>query len=348
MIKLKTLLLEIEGTEPNVYYHVTLVKNVNSIKKTGLQFKKKPMWTGNLGQDIRQAKGVFVFENFYDAKGWAFRMAWDKPNEKIVILKLNTTDTDFVEDTHFEAQANLGKWLAKMSSFEPSELIEVIPFDIKKWTAQDTLKINGLRQKHLMRENVESIKMKSIATKPIIITAGIHGDEPAGIMVADIIRQQIPEIFVMSPLNPDGVGKNKRRDNGVDLNRQFGKDNEEANAIEQKILDHNPSLVINLHEDDTSSGCYAYCTEENRELGKLVLNAMKAELPTVKSQANGDRTDDGIITKCGTKGTLESRLRDRGIRYLTIETPTRKEISKRVNAMLVGIIAAMKEVNSND
>ena len=145
MIKLKTLLLEIEGTEPNVYYHITLAKNVPSIKKTGLMAKKKAMWHGAVGQDIRQAAGVFVFDNYYRAMGWAFKLAWDKPNDKSVILKLKTSDTDFIEDPHWETTSRLGKSLVKQSPFKPQDLVEVIPFEMDKWTPELTMKINSLK-----------------------------------------------------------------------------------------------------------------------------------------------------------------------------------------------------------
>jgi hypothetical protein len=145
MIKLKHLLLEIAGTEHGIYYHITFGKYIKNIKKHGIKKREKGEWTGMFNQDIRQKKGIFVFENYYDALTWAFKSAWDKKTEKIYILKINTWDTDFEEDTHWEAQGGLGKWLVKHSNIEPENIVEYIPFDISKWTPEMTKTVNDLK-----------------------------------------------------------------------------------------------------------------------------------------------------------------------------------------------------------
>jgi len=167
MIKLKSL-LEVEGTEPGIYYHVTFQKKLGKIQKDGLVAQKKGEWHGAAGQDIRQVKGVFVFENYYDAMSWCFKTNWDRPTEKLVILKLKTNDTDFVEDSHWQA-SGIGKWMVKQSPFKPSDIVEVIPFDIDKWTPELTLKMNALRrQSNGISEDLSStIKLKDLILEKV-------------------------------------------------------------------------------------------------------------------------------------------------------------------------------------
>lgn len=133
-----------EGTEPNIYYHVTKGIHLKKIQKYGLKPRQKAEWSGMFKQDIRQHKGVFVFDNYYEALKWSFKMQWQNKGEKIVILKLKTQDTDFIEDTHWESTLSIGKWLVKQTPFKPEDLVEILPFDIKQWNPELTAKIKSL------------------------------------------------------------------------------------------------------------------------------------------------------------------------------------------------------------
>jgi len=149
MIKLKSLLFEIEGTELHTYYHITFDKYLKKIKKHGLKPREKGEWTGAMGQDIREGRGVFVFDNYYDALIWAFKTSWDKKGEKIWILKIRTGETDFEPDSHWEASGALGTWLRKSTRIDPDRIVEYIPFDIAKWNPELTHKINTLKAKKM-------------------------------------------------------------------------------------------------------------------------------------------------------------------------------------------------------
>ena len=157
MKTLKQILNEVIGNEPNVYYHVTTPDKLKKIKKFGVTRREKGEWKGMFGQDIREKKGVFVFDNLYDAQGWAFKTCWDRKINRCYILKLKTTDTDFEEDSHWEASSAVGKWLVKQTNFESDELIDIIEFDITKWTAEDTLKLN--KAKEQIRNKINEIDM---------------------------------------------------------------------------------------------------------------------------------------------------------------------------------------------
>lgn len=64
------------------------------------------------------------------------------------------------------------------------------------------------------------------APHPVLVVGDIHGNEPAGIAIADwlVQHQQLrePPLRVIPDLNPDGVAADTRQNaHGVDLNRNF-------------------------------------------------------------------------------------------------------------------------------
>ena len=156
----------------------------------------------------------------------------------------------------------------------------------------------------------------SLYKDPVLIISGIHGDEPAGNLVANYYKK-IPNVYTITNINPTA----KRRYNGKDLNRYFNKPKGvQANIIEQ-IKNIQPKLVINLHEDDEAKNTYVYCSVS---LANKVKNILKHfNIKTAKT-AHGDVTDDGVIIngKQPYDGTLEVYLDQIKIPYCTIETPS--------------------------
>lgn len=138
----------VEGTEPNVYYHVTFQDNEKKIKKFGIKYKATPTWTGMARDDIRLHKGIFVFDNYYDAMKWAFKSKWHF-NRNIVIIKIKTAATDFINDNHWEMAGLIGRSLVKQTPILPDEIVEIIPFDDSKWTPEFSLKLRDLQRKKL-------------------------------------------------------------------------------------------------------------------------------------------------------------------------------------------------------
>jgi protein MpaA len=59
----------------------------------------------------------------------------------------------------------------------------------------------------------------------VLVVGCIHGNETAGIAVADALEHQAPrdlDLWIVPDLNPDGVAANTRQNaHGVDLNRNF-------------------------------------------------------------------------------------------------------------------------------
>jgi murein peptide amidase A len=100
----------------------------------------------------------------------------------------------------------------------------------------------------------------------IYISAGIHGDEPAGPLAALRLIQenQWPpdaELWLLPCLNPEGFILNMRENaGGIDLNRDYRNPKTAETDAHIAWLDRQPQfdLYLCLHEDWESQGFYLY------------------------------------------------------------------------------------------
>ena len=141
---------------------------------------------------------------------------------------------------------------------------------------------------------------RDISECQLYLSAGIHGDEPAGTEGLYAWANKNCEILSRVPviiypcLNPWGLLENSRFTmEGKDLNRQWDKGEDVSIAeIIQKTMGAQFSLAVNLHEDYDAHGIYLY------------------EPPTVKKRDN-----------------LASQILESGSEYITIDS--RKKIEGR-------------------
>lgn len=124
------------------------------------------------------------------------------------------------------------------------------------------------------------------AGEPAYVSAGIHGDEPAGpLALLELLRAGFFEDgrswSVCPALNPTGLSANTREnDGGIDLNRDYLQ--RETNEIRAHAgwLESRPSpeLVLSLHEDWESSGFYFYeinLGEDNPQRAAGIIDAVR-------------------------------------------------------------------------
>jgi len=179
-----------------------------------------------------------------------------------------------------------------------------------------------------------------INSSNIVIVGGLHGDETAGNLAANLFKNK-KGITVINNINTSG----KRRLNGKDINRHFDVDNSTDlnDSILAQVLEHNPRIVIDLHEDVDARGVYVYCSKELSSEVKQILK--EYELPLAKS-ACGDKVSDGVVDhgELPTKGTLEKALSKRNIPYCTLETPTKWELEKRVEVLKLLVVNIIKSL----
>lgn len=109
-------------------------------------------------------------------------------------------------------------------------------------------------------------------TKTVILTAGIHGDEPEGLMLAQQIRaiceaEKAPfRVVFHGMLNPAGFALGTRKDaTGSDRNREWTTEGHRApecaaawNSITSALAegDENSVVVVDCHSMDGTAGVY--------------------------------------------------------------------------------------------
>lgn len=98
----------------------------------------------------------------------------------------------------------------------------------------------------------------------IAISAGVHGDEPAGpSALLQAVREGLPEEFayVLWPCtNPAGYRMGTRRNGeGRDINRSYGGEmTAESRAVAGSWPGRTPILALDLHEDPETTAFYCY------------------------------------------------------------------------------------------
>ncbi|MEO6787672.1 MAG: succinylglutamate desuccinylase/aspartoacylase family protein [Chthoniobacteraceae bacterium] len=142
------------------------------------------------------------------------------------------------------------------------------------------------------------------------IFAGIHGDEPAGVLaLCDFVRalDAMPtdghgyELHVYPLINPTGYEDGTRHSrSGRDLNREFwrGSPEPEVALLEKEILRERYDGYIALHTDDTSEGFYGFVRGATltEHLLRPALESVERALPINRGGViDGFHAVDGII-----------------------------------------------------
>jgi hypothetical protein len=101
-----------------------------------------------------------------------------------------------------------------------------------------------------------AVRSKTVAakTKTLLVLAGVHGDEPAGLLaVPSILEAWSSErlrLIVLTPVNPVGAARSSRFNGArADINRDFVRfATPEARAVRSIFDDERPDFVLSLHE----------------------------------------------------------------------------------------------------
>ena len=110
----------------------------------------------------------------------------------------------------------------------------------------------------------------------VLISGGIHGDEPAGVETICAFLEnklyinflKVWEFTLLPCINPSGFEAGTRHNqDDIDLNRKFKEDQVPREvAFVKSILDQPYHLDLELHEDVDSSGYYLYQKDQATEL----------------------------------------------------------------------------------
>lgn len=190
------------------------------------------------------------------------------------------------------------------------------------------------------------------------LSAGMHGDEPAGPFAAlELLRRGVFDDAPWSlcpALNPTGLAAGTRDNaDGIDLNRDYlARRTAEVRAhaawLEERVC---PTLFLSLHEDWESRGFYFYeinLGPDRPERASAIFSAVAPWLP----REPAERIDDHDIREAGwIYHSAEADLPDlwpeaiflakRGCPLsFTFETPSAAPLADRVSAHIAAVRAA--------
>lgn len=205
--------------------------------------------------------------------------------------------------------------------------------------------------------------------KTVMIAAGIHGDEPAGVEAAlrfveanadgsDLLDRF--EFTVFPCNNPAGWELNTRENwQGIDLNRQFAvrRPAPEVEIISQRLEGQCFDLVFEMHEDVDSHGFYLYeiVDDSRAPVGEAIVRAVEAAgFPVNRDECiEGLRASGGVIRRSiNLKRFRKTRLpqaiytyRTCGGHVLTVEPPASVlPLEDRVRIELMALQVALESL----
>lgn len=194
----------------------------------------------------------------------------------------------------------------------------------------------------------------------VLISAGIHGDEPAGVEAAlQFIEHNVenPALlthynFVVFPCdNPYGWERGTRENSqGLDLNRQFATrdSSPETRLISRGLAGRCFDLVYEMHEDYDSPGFYLYEFGDDPAayLGEAIMYEVASmSYPINRAHIIEHRVAKNGIIRLNLRTYRKTRLpksfysyRECGGHVLTLETPsTFLPLEDRVRIHLLGL-----------
>ena len=196
-------------------------------------------------------------------------------------------------------------------------------------------------------ENTVCALRGTAAGKTVYIVGGVHGDEPAGRIAAELAKSmslRAGTVYILSAANPYGAAHEQRNtESGYDLNRNFPGDPEGTDAAQiaasicADIADKQPALVLDLHEargerenwDDLSNSVIVY---DAAPIGDLIWELLTAS----EAGALGDVPFN--LLGGPPEGSLNRVLSESmGIPTITVETWRGEALALRVARQLAVI-----------
>lgn len=224
-------------------------------------------------------------------------------------------------------------------------------------SASDTLHLEagGLIEYGAFRAPIWVIRYRPPkALKSVLITGGVHGNEPAGTawvneMVALLAenpeRYRDVSLDLVPVVNPWGWSRDVRYNrDGQDINRDFASfESQEAVVLKALFGSRIYDLVIDHHEDPNASGFYLYqYAKRNTSVSREVIEEIRDLGYPIEQDVRMVilRTRDGLIDaprwglrymKITRRLSLTNYLRlEQSGEVYTVETPTRLPMEDRL------------------
>lgn len=198
----------------------------------------------------------------------------------------------------------------------------------------------------------------------IYLSAGIHGDEPAGPLAAlELMKSgafsEDVHWLICPALNPGGLALGTRENRqGHDLNRDYFLRKTMEVAAHARWLSRGPvpDVFFSLHEDWESEGFYFYeinLREDDPERAAKVLNAVGAHFDMEpEPEIDGHEVREPGWIYHGAEADLPDAwpeaifLAKRGCKLsFTLETPSQADLESRVKAHIAAFKQLVKDVS---
>jgi hypothetical protein len=193
----------------------------------------------------------------------------------------------------------------------------------------------------------------------IHLSAGIHGDEPAGPLAALRLLQENRwppnvEFFLLPCLNPLGFMLNQRGNaQGIDLNRDYRNPKTAEARAHIAWLGRQPQfdLYLCLHEDWESHGFYLYEQNPDRRpsLAEKMIAAVRPVCPVDLSETIEGRPAQGGIIRPNLSPHERLdwpealyHITHKSRQGYTLEAPSDFPLETRVNALVAAVNAAVE------
>lgn len=186
----------------------------------------------------------------------------------------------------------------------------------------------------------------------IALSAGVHGDEPAGPWaLLDIVESgDLDDAFayrIWPCLNPSGFEAGTRESaDGIDVNRTFGRGGQsaEARAIVTANRNRKFALSIDLHEDCDASGFYCYEYGGGR-IGLHTVAAVAADGYRLELLRRITPDPEAEAAELGGLSYSMAIARHAARHVLTFETPSRAPWDARIAMHRTAVRAAIAAIS---
>ena len=196
------------------------------------------------------------------------------------------------------------------------------------------------------------------AKRQVLITAGLHGDEPAGpesvlrfLYEYDATRYSNFGFLILPCINPFGyVHDTRENGTGIDLNRVFEVDNppEEARLVKAAVeLAKRFDFAIDFHEDWEAAGFYFYEGRKSENwIGPEVTKNVESVCPIDREHDENDLLiADGVFKVdpgWGLQGFTPYLLAFHSDHVMICETPTSLPMRQRTAAHLKALETVLR------
>ena len=199
--------------------------------------------------------------------------------------------------------------------------------------------------------------------KRVLLSAGVHGDEPAGPEAVLAFLERNPAYllrhftFLILPcVNPFGYVHNRRENReGEDINRSFSEAGVREGEIVRRILKGKRfDLYVDFHEDWEATGFYLYeGRRDERWAGPAIVREVEkvgAIDPDGEEEENDLPISRGVYKvspSWGTGGIVPYVYHYHADHVLIFETPTAWPMAQRTAAHLAGLDTALGWTHEN-